>query len=64
MLNKLQYALVLVLISPLAQAATNCEAVTQISPTECKALVTLYKSTDGANWRNNHKWNVTIEKLV
>jgi len=42
---------------PVAQAATDCAAVTEIPSTECEALVALYKSTDGANWRRNHGWN-------
>jgi len=42
---------------PVAQAATDCAAVTDIPSTECEALVALYKSTDGTNWRRNHGWN-------
>jgi len=51
--------LLLVLMSPLAQAATDCAAVTDIPSTECEALVALYNSTDGANWHNKTGWNVT-----
>ncbi|MEN8216452.1 MAG: leucine-rich repeat domain-containing protein [Pseudomonadota bacterium] len=51
--------LVLVLMSPLAQAVTDCAAVTQIPSTECEALVTFYNSTGGANWTNKTGWNVT-----
>jgi hypothetical protein len=43
----------------IAQAATDCNAVTEISPAECESLLQLYHSTDGANWRNNEGWNVT-----
>ncbi|BAP57428.1 receptor protein kinase-like protein [Thioploca ingrica] len=44
-----------------AQAATDCATVTEISPTECGALVALYKSTTGPNWYDNqtNNWNVT-----
>jgi len=51
--------LALVLISPLAQAATDCAAVTEIPSTECEVLVTLYNTTDGDNWKDNTGWNVT-----
>jgi len=44
---------------PVTQAATDCNAVTEISPAECKSLLELYHSTDGANWINNEGWNVT-----
>jgi len=37
--------LVLFLMSPLAQAATDCAAVTPIPTIECEVLVTLYNST-------------------
>ncbi len=42
-----------------AQAATDCNAVTEISIAECETLLDLYNSTDGANWTNNDGWNVT-----
>jgi Leucine-rich repeat (LRR) protein/PKD repeat protein len=42
-----------------AQAATDCNAVTEISKVECESLLQLYHSTDGANWANNEGWNVT-----
>ncbi|MEN8221332.1 MAG: hypothetical protein ABFS56_34295 [Pseudomonadota bacterium] len=48
--------LILVLMSPLAQTATNCGAVTEIPSTECEALVALYNSTNGDGWRNNYGW--------
>jgi len=51
--------LILSLMSPLAQAATDCAAVTEIPSTECEALIALYNSTDGANWGENDGWNVT-----
>jgi len=41
-----------------APASTNCTA-TAIAEVECQALVDLYISTDGANWKNNTGWNVT-----
>jgi len=45
--------------APLAQAATDCAAVTEIPSTECEALVALYESTNGANWKYQKGWNVT-----
>jgi Leucine-rich repeat (LRR) protein len=64
MLNKHHFGfhalwLVLVLMSPLAQAATDCAAITQIPSTECEALVAFYDSTGGANWSHNDGWNET-----
>ncbi|MEN8219934.1 MAG: Calx-beta domain-containing protein, partial [Pseudomonadota bacterium] len=64
MLNKHHFGfhalwIVLVLISQsvtVAQAATDCAAVTEIPSTECEALVALYNSTDGANWADNSGW--------
>jgi Leucine-rich repeat (LRR) protein len=47
------------LLSGLAQAETDCTAVTEIPQAECEALIDLYKSTDGANWTDNLGWNVT-----
>jgi len=51
-------ALTLATVS-VAQAATDCNAVTEISKVECESLLQLYHSTDGANWTNNAGWNVT-----
>jgi Leucine-rich repeat (LRR) protein len=48
--------LILVLMSPLIQAATDCATVTEIPSTECKALVALYNSTGGDNWTRNSGW--------
>jgi len=42
-----------------SQAATDCNAVTEISPIECESLLELYHSTNGAEWVNNEGWNVT-----
>ena len=42
-----------------AQAATNCNAVTEISLTECESLLELYNSTDSTNWTNNEGWGIT-----
>ncbi|EDN70782.1 leucine rich repeat domain protein [Beggiatoa sp. PS] len=42
-----------------AQAATDCNAVTEIPTIECQSLLELYNSTDGPNWTNNDGWNVT-----
>ena len=41
------------------QAATDCNAVTEISTVECESLLELYHSTNGAQWENNDGWNVT-----
>jgi len=51
--------LALLFIFPLGQAATDCAVVTEIPTVECEALIALYDSTDGENWRNNTGWNVT-----
>ncbi len=42
-----------------SQAATDCNAVTEISPIECESLLELYHSTNGAEWDDNEGWNVT-----
>lgn len=34
----------------------NCAAVSEIPQIECQALVALYGSTDGDQWRNNQNW--------
>ncbi|RKZ82016.1 MAG: hypothetical protein DRR19_21340 [Candidatus Parabeggiatoa sp. nov. 1] len=44
---------------PVAQAATDCTAVTDIPQSECEVLTDLYNSTDGPNWTDNMGWNVT-----
>jgi Leucine-rich repeat (LRR) protein len=51
--------LALLFILPLGQAATDCAVVTEIPTVECEALIALYDSTDGENWRRNTGWNVT-----
>lgn len=40
-------------------AATDCNLVTQIPPTECEELLNFYNVTDGPNWTNNTGWNDT-----
>jgi len=57
--KKILLIISLIIASPLAQAATDCAAVTEIPSTECEALITLYNSTDGDNWTDNSGWNVT-----
>jgi len=42
-----------------AHAATDCSTVTDMPQAECEALVDLYHSTDGPNWKNHTDWNVT-----
>ncbi|MCP4699872.1 MAG: hypothetical protein GY862_23920 [Gammaproteobacteria bacterium] len=46
-------------IAHYSQAATDCTQVTEIPQIECEALVALYNSTDGANWRDaaTNSWN-------
>lgn len=39
-----------------SQLTFDCTAVSEIPQIECEALVTLYKSTNGANWSNNSDW--------
>ena len=39
--------------------AFSCSDVTEIPKTECEALVALYDSTDGDNWKYNTAWKVT-----
>ncbi|MEN8218678.1 MAG: leucine-rich repeat domain-containing protein [Pseudomonadota bacterium] len=51
--------LILLLMSPLAHAGTDCAAVTEIPSTECEILIELYNNTGGTNWRHNAGWNVT-----
>ncbi|WP_216092684.1 hypothetical protein, partial [Candidatus Marithrix sp. Canyon 246] len=59
--NWLSWVVLILMIgtSPIIQAATNCDAVTEISKGECESLLELYNSTNGANWKNNSGWNVT-----
>jgi len=33
-----------------------CDGVTEIPRAECEALVALYESTDGPNWKHNDNW--------
>jgi PKD repeat protein len=49
----------LLLGSANSQAATDCNAVTEISKIECQSLLELYHSTGGPNWTRNDGWNVT-----
>jgi len=42
-----------------AQAATDCNQVTEIPVSECQSLLELYNSTNGVNWTNNTGWNQT-----
>lgn len=47
-------------VSTIAQTNFSCDDVTEIPTTECKALVALYQTTDGPNWKNNTNWLVTV----
>ncbi|GEM_PF-1254915 len=40
-------------------APTDCSQVTQIPPQECQALLALYHSTNGPNWKKKDNWNKT-----
>jgi Leucine-rich repeat (LRR) protein len=40
----------------IAHADTDCTAVTEITTAQCETLISLYESTDGANWTNNTGW--------
>ncbi|HHB91679.1 MAG TPA: hypothetical protein ENK59_00510 [Thioploca sp.] len=46
-------------ITTIAQAATDCNQVTEIPPAECESLLELYHSTNGDNWGDNEGWNET-----
>jgi len=48
-----------VAMSGSAWAATDCNAVTEIPAAECQELLSLYNSTNGANWINKTGWNQT-----
>jgi len=39
-----------------AQGTFSCNNVTEISKTECEALVALYNNTNGPNWRYSDGW--------
>ena len=43
-------------VTPTATPQPLCDTVTEIPTAECEALVALYNSTDGANWRNSSGW--------
>jgi hypothetical protein len=42
------------------QAATDCNAVTEISTIECESLLELYYNTNGAEWRHNEKRGMVV----
>ena len=42
--------------APTSPAQFDCGNVTEIPRAECEALVALFESTDGANWRYNTGW--------
>jgi len=53
------WLLLWIVFVPGVQAATDCNAVTEIPVSECRSLLDLYNSTNGPNWRNNTGWNQT-----
>jgi hypothetical protein len=40
---------------------TFCDKVTDVSKTECEALMALYNSTNGANWKNDENWTTSTK---
>jgi len=51
------YWLVPIPFKPGIQPGTvSCQAVSEIPVSECQALVSLYASTNGANWNNHYGW--------
>jgi hypothetical protein len=52
-------AIFLCALSPLGWSATDCDAVTEIPKAECQALLDLYNSTNGPNWKRKDNWNET-----
>jgi len=42
-----------------ASTVTDCNTVTEIPVSECQALMELYNSTNGPNWKNHTGWNQT-----
>ena len=52
---------ILFLGPPLAHARTDCTQVTQISHTECEALLDFYQRTNGPAWKNKWDWGETNE---
>jgi len=45
--------------APLPEGAFDCTAVAEIPKVECEALATLYRGTDGDNWRRKSGWSAT-----
>ncbi|MDM8565481.1 hypothetical protein QUF74_07495, partial [Candidatus Halobeggiatoa sp. HSG11] len=53
------WLVIVMLFAVNVQATTNCSVVTEIPQIECEALVALYDSTDGDNWKSSYGWNIT-----
>ncbi|MCB0108131.1 MAG: fibronectin type III domain-containing protein [Caldilineaceae bacterium] len=49
----------LVAIEQSRQEGTVCSSVTELSLSECNALIDLYTQTNGATWLNNTNWGTT-----
>lgn len=61
-MKSLHASLLLILnfiISFSVQAATECTKVTEIPPTECEALLSLYENTQEQVWTESTGWNLT-----
>jgi Leucine-rich repeat (LRR) protein len=55
-----QWVILLVWLSANStQAATDCNAVTEIPVSECQSLLEFYNSTGGTKWKNKTGWNET-----
>ena len=68
MKRQILFPLAIVLLSALTFAGSafgQCDcaktSVTGIPQIECEALVALYDSTNGGNWKHNTNWNTTTE---
>jgi len=46
-------------VDAFANCASFCDEVTEIPTAQCEALVALYDSTNGDNWKNNSGWKQT-----
>ncbi len=55
-LRSLAFMLLVVGSSHAARAQVDCAVQTNISQSECEALVTIYNSTGGPNWRHQDRW--------
>ncbi|MCP4702597.1 MAG: SUMF1/EgtB/PvdO family nonheme iron enzyme [Gammaproteobacteria bacterium] len=52
-------AMLIGLMTGIAHAETDCNAVTEISVSECQSLLHLYNNTNGEHWNSKRGWNIT-----